>query len=216
MPSFFFLTITINKISMKVTQKMWVQEVKFSLFPSYITVHCILPGWWKVHPVLPGIYPPLSQPWSEWTRRMYTEPQTHSGPSRHPLVTWSVLNGLLSRLADSFQSPIKVHTCAAQSSVFWRALEGFKSATAILLPFSMGSYHSWNPNRLVIAVLKYLFPSYLTSLSYPLLISCCQWCWANGGKIVSNIWRKLDVGEILSTVVLKLTLTTQTNTQLQL
>lgn len=139
---------------------------------------------------------------------MYTEPQTHSGPSRHPLVTWSVLNGLLSRLVDSFQSPIKVHTWAAQSSVFWRALEGFKLATAILLPFSMGSYHSRNPQlrwSLLFWSISFLLisPVYLTLSSYHAVSDVGLM----GEKTVSDgkIWGggQLDGGEILSTVVPK-------------
>lgn len=75
-PLFFFLTITINKVSMKVTQKMWVQEVKF--FFVFLIYHSTLHSAWmvKVHPVLSGIYPPLTAMVCDGLRDVHRTPNS--------------------------------------------------------------------------------------------------------------------------------------------
>lgn len=75
-PLFFFLTITINMISMKVTEKMWVQKVKF--FFVFLICHSTqhLPGWWKVHPVHPGVYPPLTAMVCDGLRDVHRTPNS--------------------------------------------------------------------------------------------------------------------------------------------
>lgn len=114
-----FLTITINKISMKVTQKnVSAGSEVFSCFPIY---HSTLYSAWmrKVHPVLPGIY---SSPHSHglwWTKGCTQNPKLTQAPKTSLAMIstemaycpgWQILS-----------VPTKVHTCAAQSSVFWRA-----------------------------------------------------------------------------------------------
>ena len=79
-PLFFFLTITINMISMKVTQKMWVQKVKF--FFIFLICHSTLHSAWMVKrsPSSPWRLPSAHSHGLWWTKACIQNPKLTQAP----------------------------------------------------------------------------------------------------------------------------------------
>ena len=85
-PLFFFLTITISMISMKVTQKMWVQKVK--LFFVFLICHSTLHSAWMVKssPSSPWRLPSPHSHGLWWTKRCTQNPKLTQAPQD---ILWS-------------------------------------------------------------------------------------------------------------------------------
>ena len=85
-PLFFFLTITINMISMKVTQKMWVQKVKF--FFIFLICHNTLHSAWMVKssPSSPWHLPSPHSHGLWWSKGCIQNPKLTQAPQD---ILWS-------------------------------------------------------------------------------------------------------------------------------
>lgn len=175
-PLFFFLTNTISAVDMNITPKMWVWKVKhlFVFFISHSIPHAA--RWWKKnHSVLSSVHHPVTPMVYEGFRDVTQRRIFAQAPQFIPWSQKSLLNGLLFRLAYSFQPQLRTMIEQHTTSVFWGAFELLKSAiwpsvTVLLPPFSMGSHHSQIPPNLVSVVLESLFsfapPCSITFHSY--------------------------------------------------